>query len=170
MIIDLFTLGKSPHEFDVSIPKDEINLESEDAFLKTDAKIKGKITKRITQTDVDGAIAANVELVCTRCLQPIEKVFEIPFSVSFVTPENYTAEKEAEINEKDLQVSLFEGDKINLSEIVREQILLNLPEQVFCREDCRGLCLKCGADRNTDACNCEEKEIDPRWSALKNLR
>jgi uncharacterized protein len=46
---------------------------------------------------------------------------------------------------------------------------LNLPEQVFCREDCRGLCAKCGANRNATDCGCEEKEIDPRWAGLKNL-
>lgn len=170
MIVDLFTFGKSPYEFDVSIAKEEIELESDEAKLKTDAKIKGKISKRITQVDVDGDISATVEAECSRCLQPIEKEFEIPFSVSFVTPENYTEEKEAEINEKDLQVSIFEGDKIDLSEIVREQILLNLPTQVFCKDDCQGLCLKCGANRNLTECNCEENEIDPRWSALKNLK
>lgn len=170
MIVDLFTFGKSPYEFDVLIPKEEIELESDEAKLKTDTKIKGKISKRITQVDVDGEISATVETECSRCLQPIEKQFEIPFGVSFVTPENYTEEKEAEINEKDLQVSIFEGDKIDLSEIVREQILLNLPTQVFCQDDCKGLCLKCGANRNLTECNCEENETDPRWSALRNLK
>lgn len=169
MIVDLFTIN-SPYEFDVAIPKEEIELESEDAKLKTDAKIKGKIYKRITQVDVEGNVSANIETECSRCLQPLEKEFEIPFSVSFVTPENYTEEKEAEINEKDLQVSVFEGDKINLSEIVREQILLNLPTQVFCQDDCKGLCSICGINRNFENCSCEEKEIDPRWSALKNLK
>lgn len=169
MIVELFPIS-SPYEFNVSIAKEEIELEGEDAKLKTDAKIKGKISKRITQVDVDGDISTVIETECSRCLQPLEKEFEIPFSVSFVTPENYTKEKEAEINEKDLQVSVFEGDKIDLSEIVREQILLNLPTQVFCKDDCKGLCLKCGANRNLKDCSCDEKEIDPRWSALKNLK
>lgn len=169
MIVNLFAIN-SPYNFDVTIPKDEIELESEDTKLKTDAKIKGKISKRITQVDVEGNTSALIETECSRCLQPLEKVFEISFNVSFVTPENYTAEKEAEINEKDLQVSVFEGDKIDLSEIVREQILLNLPTQIFCKDDCRGLCLKCGANRNVTDCSCEEIEIDPRWSALKNLK
>ena len=69
-----------------------------------------------------------------------------------------------------MDVSVIEGFEIDLTELVREQILLNLPEQVFCREDCKGLCEKCGANRNLINCNCEEKEIDPRWSALKNLK
>jgi uncharacterized protein len=68
-----------------------------------------------------------------------------------------------------LDVAVYEGDKIDLGELVREQIILNQPEQVFCREDCKGLCEKCGANRNLIDCKCEEKEIDPRWAALKNL-
>ena len=95
---------------------------------------------------------------------------EIEFSAAFVTAENYTKAKEAEINTEDLDVSLIEGNEIDLAELVREQLLLNLPEQVFCKEDCKGLCEKCGANRNLIDCNCIEKEIDPRWSALKNLK
>ena len=61
-------------------------------------------------------------------------------------------------------------ESLDLKEIIREQILLNLPEQVFCTPDCKGLCPKCGANRNLIDCNCNETEIDPRWAALKNLR
>jgi uncharacterized protein len=45
-----------------------------------------------------------------------------------------------------------------------------LPEQAFCREDCRGLCEKCGANQNLIDCKCEEKEIDPRWQGLRELK
>jgi len=65
---------------------------------------------------------------------------------------------------------VFEGDELDLTELVREQILLNLPEQTFCNPDCKGLCPKCGQNRNLIDCNCEENETDPRWAALKNLK
>ncbi|MGH7783338.1 MAG: DUF177 domain-containing protein, partial [Candidatus Binatia bacterium] len=55
------------------------------------------------------------------------------------------------------------------NEVVREQILLDLPDQVFCTENCRGLCPKCGANRNLIDCKCEEDNVDPRWAALNNL-
>ena len=90
--------------------------------------------------------------------------------MSFVTPDNLTVEKEAELRIEDLDVSIYEGDKIDLSELVREQIILNLPEKIFCSEDCKGLCAKCGANRNLIDCNCDKKELDPRWAALKNLK
>ncbi len=169
MIIDLIILGSSPYEFDFTLAPEEIDLDGEDAKLKRAARVAGKAVKHIAQTDVEGTISAELEIECTRCLQPIDREFEIPFKAAFVTPENYTQAKEAELNAEDLDVSIIEGNEIDLTELVREQILLNLPEQVFCKEDCKGLCEKCGANRNLINCKCEETEIDPRWKGLKDL-
>ena len=169
MIIDLIALRGSPFEFEFSLAPEEIDLESNDAKLKSAVKIKGKLTKHIAQTDVQGVIRAELEIECTRCLQQIDREAEFAFEAAFVLSENFTEAKEAELNANDLDVSVFEGDKIDLTELVREQILLNLPEQVFCKEDCRGLCEKCGANRNLIDCSCKEKEIDPRWQGLREL-
>ncbi|MGQ0540872.1 MAG: DUF177 domain-containing protein, partial [Blastocatellia bacterium] len=79
-------------------------------------------------------------------------------------------DKDREVSGEDLDVDLLIDDSLDLNEIVREQILLNLPQQIFCKEDCKGLCPKCGANINLIDCNCNETEIDPRWAALNNLR
>ena len=121
--------------------------------------------KGIAQTDVEGDIFADIEVECSRCLTVSQSNLEIHFSAAFVTPENYTEAKEVEVGEDDLEVSIIEDEQIDLPELVREQILLNLPTQFFCKEDCQGLCPKCGANRNLIDCKCEEKEIDPRWKA-----
>ncbi len=170
MIIDLITLEKSPHSFDFTLASGEIDLESESVKLKDDVRIEGRLTNHIAQTDIEGEIIAAVELDCTRCLQKIERTLEFPFEAAFVTEENYTEAKEAELNAADLDVSIFDGTRIDMTELIREQIILNLPAQIFCSADCKGLCAKCGANRNLINCNCEEKEIDPRWAALKNLK
>ncbi len=170
MIIDLITLKSSPHSFEYSLLPAAIELESGDAKLKNTVNLKGELTRRIAQTEIDATLAAEIEVECTRCLQTIEQKLEFPFKAVFVTAENYTQAKEAELTAQDLDVSVFEGDKIDLTELVREQILLNLPEQVFCKEHCKGLCEKCGANRNLIDCKCKEKESDPRWDVLKNLK
>jgi len=170
MIVDLTTIKDTRASFDFSIEPTQIDLETETARMKNVARVQGKIKKGIAQTDVAGEIHAVVEIECSRCLQPAEETLDILFTAAFVTAENYTREKEAEINLDNLEVSIYEGDKIDLTELAREQIVLNLPEQIFCREDCQGFCQKCGANRNLIDCNCEEKEIDPRWAALKNLK
>jgi uncharacterized protein len=170
MIVELPNAENSILPFDFEIRPDEIDLEDEPLKLKDSIRVKGEIKKGIVQTDVRGEMAAEIVLECTRCLQTIEQNLEILFEAAFVTSEHYTQAKEAELNAADLDVSVFEGDRIDLIELVREQILLNLPEQVFCREDCKGLCEKCGANRNLIDCKCIEKEVDPRWAALKNLK
>lgn len=170
MIIDLFDLEGASGEFDVSLAASGIELESENFKLKNDVKIHGKVAKKPVQTDVAGKIFAEAEIECARCLQPVEKKLEIPFSVVYVTAENYTEAKESELSGEDLDVSVFEGNIIDLSDLVREQVILDLSEKVSCSEECKGLCPKCGANQNLIDCNCEETEIDPRWAALKNLK
>ena len=170
MIIDLAKPGNVIVPFDFSIQPEEIDLESEEVGLKSAARVTGELRKGIVQTDVKGTISARIALECTRCLQKIEQDLEFSFDAAFIGAEYYTEAKEAELKDADLDVSMLEGNEIDLTELAREQILLNLPEQVFCSEDCKGLCENCGANRNLINCNCEEKEIDPRWSALKNLK
>jgi uncharacterized protein len=170
MIVDVTSLKDAPTPFDFSIAPDEIDLEGETIKLKDIVKVEGKIKKGIAQTDIQGKISAEIEAECVRCLQAAAVSLMFPFGAVFVTAENYTQEKEAELRADDLEVSVFEGDKIDLTELAREQILLNLPSKVFCREDCQGLCQKCGANLNLIDCNCEETEVDPRWSGLKNLK
>ncbi len=170
MIVDLTILEKSVLDFNFSLLPETIDLEREDAKLISTIEVNGKLTKGIVTLTVKGEIFAVAGMECTRCLQPVEHKLHIPFDAEFITAENYMAAKESELQEQDLDVAVYEGDKIDLTELVREQILLNLPEQVFCTENCRGLCEKCGANRNLIDCNCIEKEIDPRWSSLKNLK
>ncbi len=170
MIVDITTLKEAQTSFKFSVSPDAIDLEDETAKLKDDVRVEGKLIKGIAQTNVQGEISGKVEAECSRCLQAARIHLEFPFDAVFVTAENYTNEKEAQLRANDLEVSVFEGDKIDLTELVREQILLNLPTKVFCREDCQGLCQKCGANLNLIDCNCEEKETDPRWAALRNLK
>lgn len=167
MIIDLGNLEGSL-QFDFSVITDEFDLGTGDFRLLNDAKAVGEVVKHVAQTDVTGTITADAEFDCTRCLTPVKQDFKVAFDISYITeiPEAATAEIEV----GDLDTDVLADESLDLKEVVREQILLNLPEQVFCKEDCRGLCQKCGANRNLINCSCEEKEIDPRWLALKNLK
>jgi uncharacterized protein len=170
VIVDLGNSDNSQSSFEFTIQPGEMDLEGEPINLKTPVKVEGELKKGIVQADVSGKISAGVLVDCTRCLTEIEQILEFTFEASFVNPEHFSGAKEMELSDADLDVSVVEDGTIDLTELVREQILLNLPEQVFCREDCKGLCEKCGANRNLIDCNCKEKETDPRWAALKDLK
>jgi uncharacterized protein len=170
MIINLFELSEPELDFDFELSPSEINLEDDEARLEKPVKISGKLRKGIAQVDVSGRISGEAEINCTRCLSPTKTPLDFEFKASFVTAENYTQDEEAELRADDLDVDIFEGDKIDLTDLAREQILLNLPTHFFCREDCKGLCPDCGVNHNNESCGCEKTEIDPRWAALKNLK
>jgi len=70
----------------------------------------------------------------------------------------------------DLDISFYKGDRIDLTELIKEQILLYLPMQPLCSTDCKGLCPKCRKSLKDGPCNCEVKEIDPRFEVLKKLK
>lgn len=170
MIFDLTSIKDTSTSFDLTLEPQQIDLESETAQVAGAVQVVGKLRKGIVQTDIEGAVSTVLEVECTRCLQPVKTSLEISFKVGYISAEHYTKEKEAEVNVEDLEVSITENDHIDVTELVREQILLNLPDQIFCQENCRGLCQKCSANRNLVNCNCEEKEIDPRWQGLRELK
>ncbi|MFH1733516.1 MAG: DUF177 domain-containing protein [bacterium] len=60
--------------------------------------------------------------------------------------------------------------EIDLAQDIRDLLILELPTKVLCDEECKGLCLNCGANLNREACSCQDKPSDPRWDALKKLR
>ena len=65
---------------------------------------------------------------------------------------------------------VFEGDVIDFRDAVQEQVIMAIPMQPLCREDCRGLCPGCGANLNLEKCRCRPDDVDPRLAILKKLK
>jgi uncharacterized protein len=148
---------------------EELILDEESARLTEAPQITGSARRRGNEVRLRGQITARAEVDCDRCLKSSAVPIETQFDVTYIPASEYGLNQTAELQEDDLLVSVYEGDAINVDEIVREQILLALPARALCGEECKGLCPVCGTDRNISACACEERETDPRWTALKNL-
>ena len=170
MIIDLSEIEGPSRQFDFVSSPDDLDLETIGFTIIGDVRARGEVSARAAQIDVSGSIRAEAKVECTRCLAAVPQELVIDFAVGFVKPENFSSDKEREVSVDDLDTDVLDSDRIDVKEMVREQILLNVPEQVFCKPDCRGLCPKCGGDLNLIDCNCDLSETDPRWAALKNLR
>jgi uncharacterized protein len=170
MFIDIANLTGSPKAFEIEIRPEDIDLDLESVKLLGPVRVTGEAIQESDRTDIKGSIEYDAEIDCTRCLTPVGNAASFDFEVTFVTPENFGTSADREVETADLDIDVLAGGRIDLKEVVREQILLNLPEQIFCKEDCKGICPKCGADRNLINCDCDETEIDPRWAALKNLK
>src|SRR5258708_29218883 len=146
MIIDLVNFGNVAKKIDLAFDPGEIDLEGEIVSLAGRAAFSGEMQRLDEKAHVRGIINADVSLNCTRCLDPIAKHLEIPFHAVFVDATYEETNSEAEIADELLDESLVLDGKIDMAQVVREQILLAVPEQIFCREDCKGLCRQCGGN------------------------
>ena len=168
MIIELTTIVERPKAIELTVASDKIDLEIEGAKVTGDVVFRGETERINDKAHVRGTVNAEVNVECTRCLDAVTQKFEIVFDDVFVDPEAESTDAEIALEGDDLDEAIAIDGRIDLGEVVREQIILALPDQVFCREDCKGLCPKCGSNRNLIDCKCIEAEIDPRWLALKD--
>lgn len=169
MTIDLNSFEREL-KIDASLSAGEIDLGLDNAALTDEVRFEGSVRKDAAAAVLSGRFEGKVDIDCDRCLVPQAMPIDITVGREFVAEERMAANAENELSPDDLNVDLLQGDKLDLTEIAREEILLALPQQFFCREDCKGLCEKCGADLNLKDCECGGEEIDPRWAALKNLK
>ena len=170
MIIDLDSVGNVPKVIESLFEPAEIDLEGEPVSLAGPVKLTAEVQRRDVRMHLNGKLAADVRLDCTRCLEPVAKHIEEPFEAIFLDAAYETDAKEVEVADAALDESLVEGGQVDLAEVVREQLLLALPIQTLCKEGCKGLCPQCGANLNLIDCKCSDDDIDPRWAALKSLK
>ena len=171
MRIELDKLEAAGGQFAHAYEPEELVLDEEHVRLTRAPEVTVRATRSDHQVRLRGKITARAEVDCDRCLKSVDIPVETSFDVSYVPAADYTSEAEAtELQEEDLSLSVFDGEAIDVDDLVREQVLLALPTRALCREECKGLCPICGADKNSDSCACESKEVDPRWAALKDLR
>jgi len=169
MRIELENLEGSKGDFAHVYQPEELNPVDERVSLTAPAAVNGKVRLSGNQVFVNGHIETRAQVECDRCLKPIELPVNADFTLEYISGSDYETSQVAELTEAEMSVSVFDGQAIDVDEIVKEQILLTVPTRMLCREDCRGICPECGADRDTGECNCVTNDIDPRWAALKNL-
>ena len=147
-------------DFSVSLDLSDLEFGS-CAPLKAPVTCEGTVRNTAGVLMTKGTIHAHLDAVCDRCGEDFEDNIEYPLDVVLVT------ELSNEENE-DEWVFPLEGDSADLEDIVRTVFVLNLDSKLLCKDDCKGLCCRCGRNLNDGPCNCQ-KELDPRFAALKQL-
>ena len=118
---------------------------------------------------VTGSLDVNMEAPCDRCLEtasyPVHTKFDLLYQPNRpeFAPEEHLAPGEIEIG-------FYDGDGLELEDILLEQIVLALPMQKVCKVDCKGICPICGQNRNLAVCSCQVRLADNRWAALESLK
>lgn len=161
--IDLDRLRKEGRvRLDADVPVEDPFWESLDTAPAGPLVVRLEAQQAGPDVVVRGTIRGQFALSCRRCLEPVTAGFEEEVGLLY---------REGEVEEDGEVLSLPEkGTELDLTPAVTEQVLLAVPRYAYCREDCRGLCPQCGANRNEADCGCTEEETDERWAPLRRLK
>ena len=123
---------------------------------------------------IEGRFKTLIGLTCNRCLKQYQATLEAPFNLNFTSelPEKNAPVDTNEIELKSEEIGLlyFHGEVIDLRDALQSEIVMAVPMKPLCKPECKGLCVKCGADLNLNNCSCDNENVDPRFAALKNLK
>jgi uncharacterized protein len=160
--IDLAAVREGPVAVADRVAPDDPLLKATGLALATPLAVGGRLStagedKFYWQASIETVVRAQ----CRRCLAPVDVPISESLGLVFVREEDAR-------DEDDCYIVPRRASVLDLSEAVREELLLAVPQYVVCRDDCRGLCKRCGADLNAGPCDCAP-EMDPRWEALTKL-
>jgi uncharacterized protein len=124
--------------------------------------------------EVQGGIATSAIFVCSRCLEDVEVPLEIEVDLTFAPHSEDEGleedEEEVELEAQDLGLIPYHGDEIDLHQALQEQVVMALPLRPLCSEGCKGLCPRCGANRNVEDCDCPAPIMNNKFAALKDFK
>ncbi len=177
MFISIKDLELKKVHFDVAFPPGEIVFADDGDRLSQASPLQAEGTAELLphtegEIRIRGHLAVTMRCDCNRCLEPAQFPIDSNFDL-FYRPaegEGEEEEEEVEIDAGETEIAFYEGSGIELKDVLREHVLLNMPMQRVCREDCKGICPVCGQNRNLLNCGCEAKLVDDRWSALKKVQ
>ncbi len=153
-------LGKSGASQEVSFSENwkEIAGYPDVVVFLEPVKIEGILTNESGIMVLEATGQTEVELQCSRCLAPIQVKINFKLNEKFTSAGIFNEETEN-----------FSGDCINLTDVIRRNMIAAMPIKVLCKEDCKGLCPKCGQDLNQKECGCDTTYFDPRFESLRAL-
>jgi uncharacterized protein len=158
--------------FDETFQPGQIDFSDEDLTQSAPLRVTGSaelLAHSGGEIRVQGEYKGELTAECDRCLAQTRFPLDSGFDLFYRPMSDIAHDEEVEIDEGETELGFYEGAGMQLEDILREQVLLALPMQRVCREDCKGICPVCGKNRNETACACKVVTADDRWGALRNL-
>jgi uncharacterized protein len=171
VFIEVEDLKQEPLHVQHTFPIGEIKFLHADAVLGEPVTTDFVLTHLDRDLHVDGSLKTNISFRCSRCTKEFSRTFDASFDLDYVPQPKWSNEgAEIELKYDEMDVAYYDGIALDVNLMILEQIELAMPMKFVCREDCKGLCYKCGADLNEGACLCKNEEIDSRLSTLLEFR
>jgi uncharacterized protein len=174
LIVEISRIPPEGIDLDSELTPGEVHVEGEDTFeLLPGGHLEAHVEKGDEDSvHVRGHLSARLQMQCGRCLEPF--VFPVDQALDlFYLPQRAAPqpeeEEEVELADRDMVIAYYRGGRLDLGDMMREQLFLGIPMKRLCRESCAGLCPSCGANRNVTPCECKAEDVDPRLAPLKDL-
>lgn len=151
--------------FDVEFPLDNDLIEDRNYQFLTPVTVKGTMNYQNDELDIDAKVNFKLLVVCDNCGESFEKDIQFDLSEKFL--EQYESHTEEDY--------LIKQVCVEIDKPVTDNLLLNIPTKMLCKDDCKGLCAVCGKNKNFSTCNCdalmdELEDLDNPFNQLKNRR
>jgi uncharacterized protein len=150
----------------------DLNNDIQSDAVKIVSPIKAvlRLDKVLPEVIAKGVLNGDVELQCSRCLKNFTDRIASQFNVVYRPTTEIVRGEQHQLKSDELDTVFYTGDTLEMDDLLREQLILNLPMKPLCSPDCRGFCPQCGTDLNLSGCGCKTKEIDSRFEVLKKLK
>jgi uncharacterized protein len=158
MIIKIANLSEGIHEYKFN--ENVENIGDNGPFFGN-FLLNVKLVKTHNQIILNGDLALNAKFICDRCASGYDSVIKTGYKMVYLLGQHID-----DNGSTDVAYLPADADKIDLRNDVHDYAILAVPMKKLCREDCKGLCYKCGKDLNEGDCNCWKENIDERWKVL----
>ncbi len=133
-------------------------------------RLEGDVSRIEKGFSFDARIAYSGRLECSRCLVSYPFETREDFSLILTKRPAVAAVAEVSLEGEDFDAYFYDDPVLSVAPIAEERIQMDIPMKPLCKEDCRGLCPRCGEDWNVASCGCAIESADPRWEALRQLK
>ncbi|MDX2153537.1 MAG: DUF177 domain-containing protein [Bryobacteraceae bacterium] len=159
--------------FDTAYQPGEIPFVEGKIWQRGPLEVRGSaelLNNTLGEIRVRGHLKVQMEAECDRCLETAAFPLDAPFDLFYRPADTAPVHEETRIDAGESEIAFYEGLGLELADVIREFVLLELPMQTVCSEACKGICAVCGQNLNKGDCHCEQKPVDDRWAALRNLK
>ena len=169
MVFDIEEIGDEGLSFSLLLNKNQLEIDQAGLSVKVDIAVSGTLTRVGEDVYLKGKVMTDVVASCSRCLDTLSCPIDSDLKSHFVSSDSQCISAgEVELHASDVDIEVYENQQIDLTQSVRDGILLAVPVICLCKEDCKGICPQCGKNLNQGLCKCSNKSfVDPRMAVLK---
>ena len=172
MVFNVEEVGAQGLHFNFKIKKEQLEIDKAGFDTNIDIDVSGFLTRVDSDVYLEGKVATELILNCSRCLDLLIHTIGSNFKTHF-TPSNpkLLLDGETELSISDIDTEFYDEHQISLIQSIRDGLLLAVPVIFLCSNDCKGICSWCGKKLNYEACECFDRSLaDPRLDVLKIIK